>query len=341
MYDIATRLMLYTEDLKANQGVEFDRVLYETEKTLKNVLYNVDFETLDSLSKTKLNNLISELRKAQFKIYSVYLKEFTKKLEEYVDTNSEVNMLVWASYATALNKNQNSDNISIVSEKEASAYIKNNPNKRALTIVMNTPLPANGLYPATFLRNFTVFAKSSIENVIRKAWANKWTIEQTLVELLGKKNGQLRKLKNQSNAVTHSILSHSSCIVSAAVLSCFFEKYIWNSVIDSRTTDICRSRNKKVYTFGKGPLPPAHINCRSGIAPYVPGSAVPKIGFYSWLLSQDEEFQDDLLGSKTGELLRSGKLISDDFARYQTRKPLTFEQFRSKIKRILTVSSVN
>jgi len=47
------------------------------------------------------------------------------------------------------------------------------------------------------------------------------------------------------------------------------ERYEWVSTLDSRTSTICRSRDGQKYEFGKGPLPPAHPNCRSAISPVV------------------------------------------------------------------------
>ena len=45
------------------------------------------------------------------------------------------------------------------------------------------------------------------------------------------------------------------------------DRYLWESVIDSHTTDICRSLNGNTYDVGAGPLPPAMYNCRSSIVP--------------------------------------------------------------------------
>ncbi len=45
------------------------------------------------------------------------------------------------------------------------------------------------------------------------------------------------------------------------------DRYVWQSVIDSHTTDICIGLNGNVYEVGKGPLPPATYNCRSSIVP--------------------------------------------------------------------------
>lgn len=43
------------------------------------------------------------------------------------------------------------------------------------------------------------------------------------------------------------------------------KKYRWVATLGERTSDICRKLNGQVFEVGKGPLPPAHINCRSSI----------------------------------------------------------------------------
>lgn len=45
------------------------------------------------------------------------------------------------------------------------------------------------------------------------------------------------------------------------------KQYQWVSTISDRTSDICMSLNGQVFQIGKGPKPPAHINCRSTILP--------------------------------------------------------------------------
>lgn len=47
----------------------------------------------------------------------------------------------------------------------------------------------------------------------------------------------------------------------------FTNQYQWLSVLDSRTSETCRRRHGKIYTFGDAgaPKPPAHYRCRSRI----------------------------------------------------------------------------
>jgi len=47
------------------------------------------------------------------------------------------------------------------------------------------------------------------------------------------------------------------------------EKYKYVATLDSRTSAICRALDGTVHTYGKGPLPPQHFNCRSTTVPVV------------------------------------------------------------------------
>ena len=119
-------------------------------------------------------------------------------------------------------------------------------------------------------------------------------------------------------------------------MSALFGRYVWWSVMDGNTTEVCRSRNRKVYRYGTGPLPLAHIRCRSHTAPATSASDLAEETFYTWLARQPIDVQDDILGEEGGEAIRSGKLKPNDIPKYEADKPLTYEQFRKKIKEVLS-----
>lgn len=106
----------------------------------------------------------------------------------------------------------------------------------------------------------------------------------------------------------------------------------WVSVLDSRTTIICASRDDKKYPVDSGPRPPAHYRCRSIVVPVInPKYAIPgftgqrssEFGptstattYNSFLKLQSKEYQEAVLGKKRAALFRSGvnidKFIDDD-----------------------------
>lgn len=104
----------------------------------------------------------------------------------------------------------------------------------------------------------------------------------------------------------------------------------WVSVLDSRTTPICRARDGKVYPVGEGPRPPAHPNCRSVTVPVLKGEENKKpagerasvngpvkasLTYGQWLKQQPEDFVREVLGPSRAKLFMDGGLKIDAFVR--------------------------
>lgn len=109
-----------------------------------------------------------------------------------------------------------------------------------------------------------------------------------------------------------------------------FKQYRWISVLDNRTTPICRSRAGTVYRMGEGPIPPAHWNCRSTIAPIVPGMDNQSHPQYDeWLRRQPVGVQDDILGKTRGRLFRDGQLPMRGFVS-RSGEELTLKELKAR-----------
>jgi len=109
------------------------------------------------------------------------------------------------------------------------------------------------------------------------------------------------------------------------------ERYLWNSVLDNRTTPICRSLDGKIFRVGKGPLPPQHFNCRSSTLALVPGGGkVDVINYEAWLRSQSAAEQDEILGQTKGRLFREEKLNLDIFVN-RIGNPLTLDELAGRL----------
>lgn len=101
---------------------------------------------------------------------------------------------------------------------------------------------------------------------------------------------------------------------------------IWISVLDSVTSVICRVRDHKVHMFpgNRAPVgaallspptarPPAHVGCRSVMAPLF-GPILPVRQTYKeWLTNQPNQIQDRILGEGKAKLFREGKVPLEDF----------------------------
>lgn len=136
--------------------------------------------------------------------------------------------------------------------------------------------------------------------------------------------------------VTTSINTAAQHTVITSLSETFSETtqyYRWVSVLDSRTSTICRSLAGRVYEYGKGPMPPQHPNCRSSIMPIPDGKSKPvsRPLYYDWLKNQPSKFQDTVLGKARGKLFRDGKISTTEFSRLQLDKnfkPVTLVQLR-------------
>ena len=168
----------------------------------------------------------------------------------------------------------------------------------------------------------------------------------------GYKNGILNVSRTSADRMVRTSLSHTSSVAKNQ----FFESnkdlipyYEWVATLDSRTSSICRSRDGDVFKVGKGPLPPAHYNCRSSTVPLlknqvnadgtkkliggkrasVDGQVNADLNYNDWLKTQTEDFQNDVLGKAKADLFRDGGLTMKNFVNNKGQS-LTLSQLKAK-----------
>ena len=364
LYDIATRHQVYIEGVKVQMAREFNFVLAELRLELNKLLRRVKYKNLDGLTKAELNRLVVSLRDSQSKVYNAYTQQILKQLKDFMAVNLEMNRRAYSLAHAEMNMGDGETTPkapttpNVPTDAQAIAYIKQQNessniiplfgiasvtgnNDRLWSAVTNAPIPANGLYLLPFVKTFATSAQAGVENIVRKAWANGWTLEETISAITGEDarqgtSSQLQRVGVQASAVVATAVQHVSAIVGAGVVSALFGWYMWHSVMDSRTTEICSSRNHRRYRYGAGPIPPAHIRCRSHIAPIVGNDDIAAETFYTWAVRQPANVQDDILGEANGESLRNGSLKEKDLSKYEATRPLTLEEFRRKIIEILS-----
>lgn len=135
-------------------------------------------------------------------------------------------------------------------------------------------------------------------------------------------------------------------------------KYQWVSTLDSRTSTVCKSRDGQEYLIGKGPMPPAHPNCRSTTIPVISddfldfldegavrsargadgGTQVDaKTSYYDFLKQQPAWFQDEALGPVRGKIFRNSGISPEEFRVISVDgygRPLTLQQMADLDKRV-------
>lgn len=352
LVDVLTRHQIYLEGVKLDYAQDFSSVLKELNEGLQDAFGGLRNVPLNSLPKKTINEVVINVMTLQQEIFKRYNEDLIDDLKEFLEVDLLINKILLASVEL---KNETP-----VSEQESNKFIAaawldekakalyplsyfNGSEAGLLKLwskIVNAPLPANGALLTSFISAFSVSAIASVENIIRKGYANGWNVEETLDAIIGTKtanfrDGQFFRINSQASAVISTLLQHVSSITSAAVSSFVYEKYQWISVIDNVTTEICRSRNGKVFEYGKGPLPPAHIRCRSKTIPFLVSEHKTPESYFEWLSMQPEAIQNDILGEKRGALLRQGKLKAKDLAKFNEASPLSLNGFKSKLSNML------
>lgn len=141
--------------------------------------------------------------------------------------------------------------------------------------------------------------------------------------------------EEQVSSLVRTVTNHVASSARAQTLKQnedILQGHRWISTLDSRTTPVCRARDRQVYPLD-GPKPPAHWGCRSSIVPVlkpeyqreIPGSTRPSIGpdgveqvssktsYGEWLARQPAAFQKEVLGPARYKLFSKGDLTLDRF----------------------------
>lgn len=321
LYDIATRQQVYVENVKVWHARQFDFFLRQLAEELRKLLSRIQYAKLDSLTKTQLNSFLVELRKTQSRFYSKYLTSVMKQLEDFMTVDNSVTKRIYVSAYLGEDVDDEEADAALLGADDESQYgfiwgLAAATGGAALwSKIGNTLIPANGLYLGPFLKHFTESAQAAVRNQVTKSYANGETLAALTAALLESSpqgtSSVIQRISRQGAAALDTSLQHISQMVSASITSGLFGRYCWYSVIDSSTTDICLSRNLKIYVYGEGPIPPAHVLCRSHIAPVTGDSIPPRETFAQWFKRQPQTFRADVGESNP---YRATPLTTADYA---------------------------
>jgi SPP1 gp7 family putative phage head morphogenesis protein len=191
--------------------------------------------------------------------------------------------------------------------------------------------PMQGALLEDWLADLEPRHRDRIERALRISFAEGESLETAAGRLrdAGLQNGRgLEALIRTSNAHIAAQVDQAVTEANADII----EGVEWVAVLDGRTTDICRSRDGKVYPIDSGPRPPAHIGCRSTTRKILKGlEPLPRETYGEWLKRQPAATQDDILGPTRGKLFRSGKMTVDRFVDMKG-KTLTLDQLAAQTK---------
>jgi len=344
LFDVLTRQNVYVEGVKLDAANKFRNVARELTEEFDTLLNKVSYRTLDGMTKNELNKFIVTLRRSQSRVYNKYVSELLQQLYKFMVIDKIMTKRIYGSVLAGRTVSESESDDIIAEQKDDSSLVPlfgwaamvagADADDKLWSKIANSPMPANGVLMGLYLSSFSKTAQVSIENLVRQGYANKWSTAELRAEIAKRMN----VLNNQNSAATDTIWQHVSQSVGGGVASAFASRYRWDSVMDSVTSSICRYRNRKIYRYGTGPLPPAHMRCRSRTTPIFSKDSdddSPNETFYTWIRRQPSGFVTDVFNAKVASSLIKGESKSTDFTDYRAEKPISNTQYADKLSDIL------
>lgn len=343
LIDIATRHQLHYERLKSHEVKAFDEFLIRMDEDLRKQLSKADITSFTRARLEKQLALVQEIIRGVYSDYktvwrdglmeaALYEAEFEKKALDRVVINKEFVLPTEAAISAA---------------------------------VFSRPLAVEGINNGALLDRFFEQLPDNtvkrVEGAIRLGFAQGQTNQQVIQRIRGTAkarytDGLMALSKRDAELITRTALQH---VASQARFS------TWDNnrdiikglrvvaTLDNRTTTICRSLDGKVFPIDKAPMPPYHISCRTTLSATLDSrfnmldegatraardedgevvSVDANETYYSWLMKQSKSFQDSVIGTTRGKLLREGGLSAERFAELQLGKnfePLTLKEIKA------------
>lgn len=334
--DAWTRHQVYVEGYKDHIEREYGPEVAAILAVARAQLNALTVDRLNELTRTQLNQLVIRISNGQ----NTRAERFENKLMQELESFSRAEQGLHNRITRVVFPDLSPD-VSDTLFGRAAVGSSADDRSRIFKRIANTPDPATGQTVQQAIRAYARHIQDQTRQEIRRAFSNSLTPNQTIRSLFGEqafdfRNGLGERLRRALNATLRTLVQHISSGAQAAVVSVFTQFYEWAAVLDTGTTQICLSRDGRVYRFGVGPIPPAHYNCRSRIIPLPTSSPVnvPN-SFYAWIRTQPGAVQTDILGPALSRLVQSGRARADDVGRFRSRRPLTRQQLAGKFDLIV------
>lgn len=386
LVDIATRHQVYLERYKAGEIRRTDALFVRLNRDLMQTLMALPDQNLGVLTVLQRERLVAEVRKNQVEAYQEHLDALVRQLqllaaferefelesldavtEDSVEPDDGGDEQLWAAVLARPMSTDGKLLMGLLTAWLAGETL------RAADLVRRAS--AEGWNVSRLLSAFRgTAAQSYRDGIFASARRNTATTVNTAVQHVSmatrvrvmervtlQPRNRGARVKTDTEGRASSIPGRAAAAAGAAGIKVgdkiSLMGYRWISILDNKTSQICRSLDGQVFLFGEGPIPPAHPNCRSSIIAEIPGRwlkrgptgrFVPRddrqatgangvetvrgnVSYYEWLKTQPPEFQDDALGKTRAELFRKGGMSAETFAKLNLGRnfqPLTLEQMR-------------
>lgn len=321
--DIAIRQQIYLEGVKNHEADKGNEIAGAFIAAILLALSKVGVENLYELNKKQFNSFLVAVRKQLNAIASRYRKETEKILRTVAKSDYAVTKAIFKYLGDSA--------FTAPRTTVADLWAR----------IKNERVSGTGDLPLTAVASYYAGVVAYLMRLVQQNYSNKDTIAALIRALKGTpslnyRDGAASRFYRQFAALIETIIQHGSSVVNQWLGRLVSDQYIWLSVLDSNTTDICRGRNGQIYRYGEGPQPPAHYRCRSRTRPYF--AAVPTVPrtFYEWITTQPKAFLADVFGARTAGDIIAKRVTAAQMPKYENALRLSPEQYKDKVSLILT-----
>lgn len=300
------------ERAKAGKGQEYTSITSAVLIVLAQEVAKLPVSDFGLISKARLAKVVKRVLSEYDKVSQAHQQELTLWLQEFIALDA-------AFTTTAINR-------AVKPEEE-----KERPSDSNLwTFFTSLIIGATGYSFHETMTSFRRQQRGAIKKYIQRAFTQNWSTTQLVSGFKGTarrkfKDGLAARLRRSANTIVDTIIQAGAAAARSRVFGVFGDiliGYTWVSILDGKTSKICRSLSGRFFEPG-GPVPPIHYNCRSHIEPIFRSNALRRAGdnlvtagetYYEWLSRQPKSFQDEVLGSSWAKIFRDKGLSPEQFA---------------------------
>ncbi len=322
--DVSLRQAVYYEQLKEQEAEDERERVEEILLVILALILASKIDFSKKVTQAELRSLLASVKAKLGPLVAAHDKAYMAALQGVTNIVAEVTK---ANYAKLTGK-----------RITAEAFNGTNGANRKLWLQLTRGfVPGVGIEPKNLILDAGKNIAANVARTLKQAYVEKWTPARVVdafrgTKRLNFKDGLLNKIGNQAKTVTRTLGSHINSFISYNLGRLFYDTYQWISTLDSRTTDVCRSRHMNVYRYGDGPTPPAHHNCRSIIVGMAANLANQYgSNFFSWLRDQPETVLSDMLSPAEARAIRNGTANASDYSAYRPNRRLTPGEFRNRL----------
>lgn len=297
LLDRMLRHQIYLEGYKASHVDPWIDTLGKLITDFRYIFSRFDYENMREFTRRELRNLTAQLNIAQTTRFTTFFDNLLKELQRFSRIEHQVAIGIMQSVTA----------IPAGIPKPDSLWAR----------TLNEPIAATGDVLTGLGATVIASTAQTVARQVRTGYANGLTKNALANDIVGTasrnfRNGLIPKFQRWGAASINTAIQHVSATAVDYLSSKLFDNYQWVSVLDERTSEICISRNGRIYSYATGPRPPAHPNCRSTIVP-IADDPTDMPTFKEWFLDQAEDV----------------KLA------YQRKLALTLEEYHNKLEKMI------